>query len=219
MPATQALPTASCPPDTWSEAELLRRTLAREDRAWRELVRRYRPLLIRCIAQITSRYAPHFGPSEIDEIYAEVLLKLYRDDMRRLRGFDVSRGTKLGSWLGTIAMRAAYDSLRSAGRRPLAGLDPSVLEEASDRTPLDALLEKERWGCLGELLGELTPRDRRFLELYFDEGLEPAAVAGEMAINLKTVYTKKHKIRAHLRRSVATRAADYPLADLEELAA
>ena len=219
MPAASTLPQSLSHPAKWSEAELLRRTLAREERAWNELIRRYRPLLLRCIARVTARFAPHFGPSEIDEVYADVLLKLYRDDMRRLRLFDPARGTKLGSWLGTIALRTAYDALRSAGRRPVAGVDASVLEEESRRTPLDALLEKERWRCFGDVLGELTDRDRRFLQLYFDEGLEAPQVAAEMAINLKTVYTKKHKIRAHLRRSVAARPRDYPLADLEEMAA
>lgn len=219
MPADRAEITRPTDPAAWTESQLLRRTLARDERGWEELIRRYRRLLYGCITRVTRRYAPHSSSSEIDEIYAEVLLKLYRDDMVRLRRFDPSRGTKLGSWLGTIATRTAYDSLRSASRRPLAGVEGGVLEETCHRTPLDALLEKERWRCFGDILGELTPRDRHFLELYFHQGLAAAAVASKMAINLKTVYTKKHKIRAHLRRCLASSPGDAPLADLETCAA
>jgi RNA polymerase sigma-70 factor (ECF subfamily) len=34
--------------------------------------------------------------------------------------------------------------------------------------------------------------------LYFDQGLEPEEVAQRMRISVKTVYSKKHKIRTRL---------------------
>ena len=55
-----------------------------------------------------------------------------------------------------ISVNAAYDFLRSAGRRPLldkvdGAIDP---HEECDRTPLDQLIEKERWEHLnGAALG------------------------------------------------------------------
>lgn len=200
----------------WSERQLLRRVLGRNDRAWVELIRRYRSLIYRCITKVTARCAPTMGSADLDEIYGDVLLNLLRDDMRKLRLYNPNRGTKLGSWIGMISVNSAYDFLRSAGRRPILDrLDgaPDPHEE-EERSPLDLLIEKERWDHLNELLADFSDKDRTFVSLYFGQGLEPEAVAEHMSISLKTVYTKKHKIRAHLRRCLHSRRGESAIADL-----
>jgi RNA polymerase sigma-70 factor (ECF subfamily) len=144
------------------------------------------------------------------------MMQLVRDDMHKLRIYNPARGTKLGSWIGMLSVNAAYDYLRSAGRRPLldkvdGALDP---HEECDRTPLDQLIEKERWSHLNGLLAEFSAKDRTFVELYYQKGLEADEIAAEMQISLKTVYSKKHKIRAHLVRCLSQLTVDSPIADL-----
>jgi RNA polymerase sigma-70 factor (ECF subfamily) len=202
-------------PSQWTDRELLARVLRSEERGWAELVRRYRALIFRCITKVTSKYSPNLAGADVDEIYAEVLMQLLRDDMHKLRLYDPTRGTKLGSWIGMIAVNAAYDFLRGVSRRPLldqidGALDP---HDACDRTPLDELIDKERWGHFTALLEEFSEKDRNFLVLYYARGLEAEEVAEEMRISLKTVYSKKHKIRAHLQRCLE-RAQDSAIADL-----
>lgn len=207
-----AQPTAA----EWTERQLLHRVLNQDEQAWSEMVRRYRPLIYRCISKVTGRYSPNMTNADVDEIYAEVLISLLRDDMRKLRLYNPHRGTKLSSWVGMISVNAAYDFLRSAGRRPLLDrLDgaPNPHEEY-DRTPLDELLEKERWSHLNGLLAEFSDKDRKFLQLYYAQGLDAETVASEMSISLKTVYSKKHKIRAHLRRCLEKLRAENPISDL-----
>ncbi len=208
-------------PLDWSDRELLRFVLRNDARGWAELVRRFRPLIYRCITKITLKYAPTLSSADLDEIYADVMMQLVRDDMHKLRIYNPARGTKLGSWIGMISVNAAYDFLRSAGRRPLldkvdGNLDP---HEEVDRTPLDQLIEKERWDHLNDLLADFTDRDRTFVELYYQRGLEADEIAAEMQISLKTVYSKKHKIRAHLVRCLQNIAGDSPIADLAAAAA
>lgn len=203
-------------PADWTDRELLRHVLRSEGRAWAELVRRYRPLIYRCITKVTLKYAPTLGSADLDEIYADVMMQLVRDDMHKLRIYNPSRGTKLGSWIGMLSVNAAYDFLRSAGRRPLldkvdGALDP---HEECDRTPLDQLIEKERWQHLNGLLSEFTDKDRTFVELYYQRGMEADEIAEEMQISLKTVYSKKHKIRAHLVRVLGQLGGDSPIGDL-----
>jgi len=205
----------------WTDRELLRHVLRSEARGWAELVRRFRPLIYRCITKVTLKYAPSLSSADLDEIYADVMMQLVRDDMHKLRIYNPSRGTKLGSWIGMISVNAAYDFLRSAGRRPLldkvdGSLDP---HEESDRTPLDQLIEKERWDHLNSLLSDFTDKDRTFVELYYQKGMEADEIAAEMQISLKTVYSKKHKIRAHLVRVLQNIAGDSPIADLATAAA
>jgi RNA polymerase sigma-70 factor (ECF subfamily) len=203
-------------PAEWTDRELLRRVLKSDARGWSELVRRFRPLVYRCITKVTLKYAPSLGGADLDEIYADVLMQLVRDDMHKLRIYNPARGTKLGSWIGMLSVNAAYDYLRSAGRRPLldkvdGALDP---HEECDRTPLDQLIEKERWSHLNDLLAEFTDKDRTFVELYYQKGLEADEIAAQMQISLKTVYSKKHKIRAHLVRCLSQLTVDSPIADL-----
>ena len=203
-------------PAEWTDRELLRCVLRSDARGWAELVRRFRPLIYRCITKVTLKYSPRLGSADVDEIYADVMMQLVREDMHKLRMYNPARGTKLGSWIGMISVNAAYDFLRSAGRRPLldkvdGSIDP---HEECDRTPLDLLIEKERWGHLNELLGEFSDKDRMFVELYYQKGMEAEEIASEMQISLKTVYSKKHKIRAHLMRCLAGLAGDSPIADL-----
>jgi RNA polymerase sigma-70 factor (ECF subfamily) len=205
-------------PSDWTDRELLRHVLRSEGRAWAELVRRYRPLIYRCITKVTLKYSPMLGSADLDEIYADVMMHLVRDDMHKLRIYNPARGTKLGSWIGMISVNAAYDHLRGAGRRPvldkLGDAAETEVAEDSDRTPLELLIEKERWGHLNELLAEFSDKDRTFVELYYQRGLEADEIAAEMQISLKTVYSKKHKIRAHLMRCLSTLAGDSPIADL-----
>jgi RNA polymerase sigma-70 factor, ECF subfamily len=213
--ALLARATAKNPAD-WTDRELLRRVLRSDSRGWAELLRRFRPLIYRCITKVTLKYAPSLGSADLDEIYADVMMQLVRDDMHKLRIYNPARGTKLGSWIGMISVNAAYDYLRSAGRRPLldkvdGSLDP---HEECDRTPLDQLIEKERWDHLNGLLSDFTEKDRTFVELYYQKGLEADEIAAEMQISLKTVYSKKHKIRAHLVRCLTQLTGDSPIADL-----
>ena len=202
-------------PTEWAEPELLERVLRREEIAWTELVRRYRALIYRCITKVTSRYAPMLPSAEIDEVYAEVLLALLRDDLRKIRMYDASRGAKLSSWIGMISVNTAHDYLRSVGRRPaLDRIDgaPDSRDEY-ERTPLDVLLEKERWSHFNGLLSDFSEKDRTFLDLYYGQGLDAESVADEMAISVKTVYTKKHKIRRHLRERIEN-VGDSAISDL-----
>ena len=207
-------------PADWSDRELLKCVLRSDARGWAELVRRFRPLIYRCITKVTLKYAPSLGSADLDEIYADVMMQLVRDDMHKLRIYNPARGTKLGSWIGMISVNAAYDFLRSAGRRPLLDKVDGVLDphEECDRTPLDQLIEKERWDHLNSLLADFTQKDRMFVELYYQKGLEAEEIASEMQISLKTVYSKKHKIRAHLVRVLQNIAGDSPIADLAHAA-
>ena len=207
-------------PLQWTDRELLTRVIRSEERAWRELVRRYKPLIYRCITKVTSKYAPNLSVADIDEVYAEVLMQLHRDDCHKLRLYDPTRGTKLGSWIGMIAVNAAYDHLRGVARRPFldhldGALDP---HQPCDRTPLDELIDKERWDTFMSLLSEFSEKDRTFMVLYYGRGLEAEEVAAQMRISLKTVYSKKHKIRAHLQRCLEKQGAS-AIADLATAAA
>ncbi len=182
-----------------ADGPLLERVLARDQVAWRELLRRFRGLMFRCITKVAGKYDAVLSNEDVNEIFADMCFNLLRDDMRKLRAYDPARGAKLGSWLGLLAINTAYDYLRQTSRRPMLDrLDgaPDPAQEAP--SALDGLLEKERWGYLNALLADFSDRDRRVVELYYGAGLLPEEVAAAMGISVKTVYSKKNKLRTKL---------------------
>lgn len=199
MPPTTMTTPGSTDYCAFADGPLLEAVLARDEEAWNELLRRYRALMFRCITKVASKYDAVLSNEDVNEIFGDMCCNLLRDDMHKLRAYDPTRGAKLGSWLGLLAINTAYDYLRQTSRRPM--LDK--LDRAPDRaeggpSALDRLLEKERWGYLNHLLADFSDKDRRFVELYYGHGLQPEEVAAAMGISVKTVYSKKNKLREKL---------------------
>ena len=182
-----------------SDLALLQVVLDHDEHAWRELIRRFRGLIFRCITKVLCKYESVLSNEDVNEIFSEVCLNLLRNEMKKLRAYDPSRGSKLGSWIGLITINTAYDHLRVTARQPVLDRIDGLLDtEDACPGPLDQLLEKERCGRLNRLAMVFSPRDQRFLELYYGHGMQPSEVARIMKISIKTVYSKKNKIRNKL---------------------
>ncbi len=186
-------------PATWSEDDLRARLVASQPRAWREFERRYDRLIDRCILKVTRRFSSVVSADDVREIGATLRLSLLANDMHKLRSFDPDRGNRFSSWIGLLAINAAYDYLRSVRREP----GKAALTEASDLAaetpdPFEAVVQRQRATIAQRLLEQFSARDRTFATLYFGEGLDPNVIAARMKISVKTVYSKKHKIQARL---------------------
>jgi RNA polymerase sigma-70 factor, ECF subfamily len=188
-----------------SDIQLLRRVLRQDEPAWTEFMRRFRPLIFRCISKVVGRYDAVLSSADPDEIFGEVLLAIVRDDFRKLRLWDSRRGTKLSSWLGMIATNTSYDYLRGTARRPILDRIDGVPDmfDPTERSPLDEILEQERRAELNDLLSDYSDKDRTFVALYYAQGLDAEEVADEMGISVKTVYSKKHKLLTRLQATFA----------------
>lgn len=186
-------------PTDWSETHLLERMLLREGRAWREFHERYDRLIYRAIHKVTQRFSSVLSSADVDEIYAMLLVSLNNRDMHKLRTFEPERGHRLSTWVGLLATNAAWDYLRSVARQPARG---SVVEaedvSCAEPDPFHALAAKEEWHRVNETLRTFSEKDRTFVELFFMQGRTPEQIAEEMQISVKTVYSKKHKIRCRL---------------------
>jgi RNA polymerase sigma-70 factor (ECF subfamily) len=195
--------------EPWSDEELLERMLRREGRAWREFHVRFDRLVYRCIQKVTSRFARSVGSDDVREVYAQFLLSITARDMHKLRTFAPERGNKLSSWVGMLATNAAWDHLRTLARAP----QPVTLGEAEampapETDPFDRLLERERWARVNDALQTFSEKDQTFVRLYYMDGLSPEEVAEEMQISVKTVYSKKHKIRSRLEHALSPLASE-----------
>jgi RNA polymerase sigma-70 factor (ECF subfamily) len=187
------------------DRRLVRALLDKDDdpAAWRAFQRRFDRLVLRCITKVTKRFAT-VSSEDVREIYAQLYLSLVAHDRAKLRAFDPSRGSRLSSYVGMLAMHCAYDWLRSMRREP----QRETLAEAADLTsdtpdPFELAVQQERAELAARVLEGFSERDRTFAALYFGEGMEPHEIARSMKISVKTVYSKKHKIKAKLEAIVA----------------
>jgi RNA polymerase sigma-70 factor (ECF subfamily) len=181
------------------ELELLERLFAHDERGWREFCRRYDRLIWRCITKVTTRFGNVLSQEDVREVYANFLLALMANDMHKLRMFNPEKGNRLGTWIGLLAINTAWDYLRSVSRQP-AGDPLSIAEDRPSVAPDPFEHAAQREDCLKveKLLGTFSRRDRTFVTLYFLDGRSPEEIADEMGISVKTVYSKKHKIRTRL---------------------
>jgi RNA polymerase sigma-70 factor (ECF subfamily) len=195
-----------------NDAQLRDRLLTHNAAAWREFHRRYDRMVSACVKRVIVRFARVVPSDAIHEIRANFYAALLANDLHKLRTFDVARGNKLGSWIGLIAINAAWDYLRICARRPTAPLLAAerLPSEGADLVQVSAA--RQTCDHLADVVSALPPRDREFVRLYFVDGRSPQEVAEALGMNVKTVYTKKHRLTRQLRDAVRARTEPLPAA-------
>ncbi len=185
-------------PSEWDEQQLLDALLADQPQAWREFEARYGRRLYRCIERILRRFHRISLQDDCREVYSNLCLSLLSRDKHKLRTYDPTKGCKLSSWLLMLASHVTYDHLRQRRREPITNELTSEPIATAVPSAFDVYVAREEAQVVTELLSGFTEKDRQFMWLYFGEGLAPETVASTMGISIKTVYSKKHKIRARL---------------------
>lgn len=195
MPTTDSrLTTAS----GWSDEELLRRMLLREELAWREFQARFGPLIRHAVRKVTARFARLLQAADHEEILATFFCDLNARDMHKLRSFDPSYRT-LGGWAAFLARRTAWDYVRLVGRRAARQVDHELDDVVCDAPdPLRWACAVHDWQSVKLAIDDLTERDRTLVDLLFVQGRSSEQIAEQMSIAPVTVHSKTHKIRSKL---------------------
>jgi len=187
-----------------TEAALVQGLLRDHSVACHEFNRRYGGLMFRTISRVLNRFSSVTSEDDAHEVYSTLCVQLLAHDKKKLRSFDEERGTKLSTWLCMLANHAAYDLLRRCRRQPRTEDVDQAHALSTDRpSPFERCALKEQAAHVAHLLADLSDKDRQFMMLYYGEALEPEEVAVEMGISIKTVYSKKHKIRTRLARALS----------------
>jgi RNA polymerase sigma-70 factor (ECF subfamily) len=181
------------------ERDLVARCLARDERAYRELVRRYQRPVLNLAWRITG------DAEEAAEVAQETFLRV----LRSLSTYDPER--PLRSWLFKIAANLALDALRRRKRRPylledLTGEDEPAIEPVDTGPPPDAALHID-WSHkrFDALVGELPEHYQAILYLRYREELAYEEIAETLEIPLGTVKVRLHRAHEILRRKLTAR--------------
>ena len=176
-------------PETLEDATLvmLARTgsQAARDAAFDELVRRYAPRLHAVASRIVGR-------EEAFDVVQDGFLNAYR----AIGNFREE--AQFGTWLHRIVLNCAYASLR---RNPNARNDLEIpLEVISDQvTPLEVAENRDLRSALERALQRIKPEFRETFTLVEFGGLDYAAVAEVLEIQVGTVKSRMSRAREALR--------------------
>ncbi|HWE29051.1 MAG TPA: sigma-70 family RNA polymerase sigma factor [Polyangia bacterium] len=209
--------------DALSDDELVEAVLQREPAAWPTFFAKYERLVISCIRKVMRRYGAGFNDEDVEDLVSATALNIVKDDYKKLRAFEPTRGYKLSSWIGLIATNTAHDALR---RRAPTEVWAAVALDDTAPVPLasneqlasDTLEAEDQARELRAAVAQLSPADRLFMDYYYVQELEPEMIARLMSISVNTVYSRKNKIREKLRTIVGkqqdgrTRKGDAPRA-------
>jgi len=186
-----------------SDQDLVRQTLAGEQRAFEVLVHRYQRLVFRVIHGM----APG---AEVEDIAQEVFLRAYRSLGQ------VRHDSRLGPWLIRIAVNLCYDHLRRLRRRQersfseLTEREGMVLERLmNDETALGQIDRLALRELAERLVGQLAPQDRAVLLLKEREGMETREIARTLGCSETAVRLRLFRARRALRK-VFGKTVDWP---------
>ncbi|MGC2109969.1 MAG: sigma-70 family RNA polymerase sigma factor [Candidatus Korobacteraceae bacterium] len=161
--------------DAGNEMRLVARIRAGDQQAMSELYDRY----AKVVYAVALRVLQDAGAAE--DVLQDVFLQLWRNP----DAFDASRGS-LAAWLSVISRHRSIDRLRK--RRPETDIDDCVITggpDLRDETERALIIEKVR-----VVLAEMSPDQRKALELAYFEGLTHTEIAEKTGEPLGTIKTR-----------------------------
>src|SRR4051812_44018893 len=173
------------------------------DRLWADFVQRYERLIVSCVVKALRRYGATFSRDDLDDLVGDVWLVLLRDDMKKLRQYDATRGFRIASFLGLVATNATIDHLR-ARQAESTPLDDVIEDYASLRAepPRDVVEERQQAELARAALAQLSGEERAFVVDCFRDEVAPEELARALGVSTNTVYSRKFKIREKLQKIV-----------------
>jgi RNA polymerase sigma factor (sigma-70 family) len=164
------------------DRDLVRRVVAGDEMAFRNLFRRYSPaakgLALRVVRQSTMA----------EEIVQEAFLALWRDP----GAYREERGS-FRAWLLSTVHHRAVDAVRreEAHRRRIRGAEPeSLIEPDVGEAVVEEVDLVQTRGRVRSALESIPPDQRQVLELMYFEGKTQSIIADELGIPLGTVKSR-----------------------------
>jgi RNA polymerase sigma-70 factor (ECF subfamily) len=141
----------------------------------------------RVCLRLAYRYASN--PSEAEDIAQDALLRAWR------RRSTLREADRRNQWLATIVRNEAFRQHARVRPDPTATIETY---EGAEDPQVVATVEK---ADLHAALKRLTDRDRRLLEMRYDEDLTQSTIAERLGIPEGTVKVRLHRARDKLRQA------------------
>ena len=153
------------------------------------LVERYEQKLLRYAKRFLFDY------EDAEDMVQEVFIKAFRN----IQGFDVSRS--FNSWIYRVAHNEFINAIKKKGREPLSFFDPDTLlpHPIAPKQADDEVKENETRRMLEDCLGQLDPKYREALVLYYFEDMNYETISEVMQIPVSTVGVRLNRGKQQLK--------------------
>jgi RNA polymerase sigma factor (sigma-70 family) len=174
-------------------------TAADDDRAFAELVRRYRGPVFRLAVSILGQ---EFAP-EAEDIAQDVMVRVHQS-LRSFRG-----DAKVGSWIYRITFNQALNlKARTRYRSPHVSDDVLASRPSAERGPHDQLQENRRQRAVLACVHELPDVYQSALRLHYWLGASMTDIAVMLDAPENTVKSYLHRARRLLHAMLTERGFD-----------
>lgn len=188
-----------------TDLEFVQRCVRGERRAWDEFLTRYSRLIYASIFTAARCSGVFLSPAEKDDIFQETVLSLLDENFRRLRSFRGLNGCRLASWLRQVTINLTLR--RISRQRPGFSLDEedaagvALKETLADpgMSSAEAAQSHEEISRLAECIESLELRDKYFLELNLQLGLNIEEIKEHLKITRGAADMRKARIVERLR--------------------
>jgi len=158
-------PHANPTPDPLPPADrlLLRRCLDAEPGAWDAFFERYAGLLAHVVGRAAAQRGVPLGPADRDELIADVLVEILRNDAAVLRAFHGR--SSFSTYLTVIARRVAVRSMMRAAeaRRTVGGGHRQAAQAVARHDGESAQTDRDQ---IETLLHRLDPAEAQIVRLF-----------------------------------------------------
>jgi len=179
------------------EAGLVRRCLAGDEKAYRELGEMYQPRVYSLALRMVRR------AEDAEDVTQETFIRMFR----ALERYDTERS--FGAWLFSIAARLSIDQIRRRKLQPvpLTGRDRDDEEytievEDSGPRPDEVAVRNQEERRTRALIDTLPPHYRVVVLLRHQQDLSYEEIAEALHLPLGTVKARIHRARALLRERI-----------------
>lgn len=182
------------------DRNLLERCLDRKPRAWEDFVDRFLGLVIHVVNHAACARSVRLTSDDRDDLCAEVLLNLIKDDFAVLRHF---RGqASLATYLTVVARRIVVNQMLKG--KSMARLSEGAMREAAQHVAQaearrqEDILNREE---VQRLLEELKGREAQIVRMYHLEGKTYQEISSATGLAQNSIGPALSRARSKMRRA------------------
>ncbi len=177
----------------------LKKCIAGDEKACIRFVREFSDLVYWSVRHTLLAKNVYFTQDDLEDLHNTVFLQLFENQGQKLRQFKGKNGCRLGTWIRVITVRIVLNYIRKKGWDSITGKQKGVpLEEIpelsqADLGPLAEIEKAEKRQSIKDGIRRLSPRDRLFFLLHYENGCSLKEVAETMKVSLNNAYIIKHR--------------------------
>ncbi len=180
------------------DRNLLQRCLDKRPRAWEDFVDRFMGLILHVVHHTAQSRSVRLGPEDRDDLCAEVLLNVIKDDLAVLRNF---RGeSSLATYLTVVARRTIVRAMmdRNTIARLGAGNPQEAVGNVADtQPPVEDRVESQEE--VARLLAGLPDREAEVVKLYHMEGKSYQEISSHVGMPMNSIGPILSRARQKMR--------------------